>query len=193
MKYFMLDIETMGLDQKADDVLQIGIVEITKGAKGLYWPGKEYCLTLHTEQEPRTAWIRENHKELIEKCKTEGWKLPPEMVREDILNFFKSCGVEGPANLVGLNLMSFDLPFLMEKGYLKKDDFHYRIYELAGAFKTACDVLSIERDALFTLAKQAASEIVIPEGKKHEALFDCYSQLQSLNGVIRLLRRGMAV
>jgi oligoribonuclease (3'-5' exoribonuclease) len=192
MKQFMIDIETMGLDPRADDVLQIGIVELVKGGD-IYRPGKTFQLTLFTEQEPKNEWIRENHKDLLVLCKEKGSFLPPELVREYILRFFRECGVTDKPVLVGLNLMSLDVPFLVEKGYLKKEDFHYRVNELTGAINQAVDVLNVDRETLFVKANDAVPEIVLPMGKKHEALYDCFSQLKLMNGMIRLLRRGMSV
>lgn len=195
MKQFMLDIETMGLNPKTDDVLQIGVIELVKGGD-IYRVGKTYQITLYTDQDIATKdkWIRDNHVELYALCKEKGSYLPPEMVREYLLWFFqKECGLgnEKPV-LVGLNLMSLDIPFLVEKGYLKTSDFHYRVNELTGAINQATDVLGVDRETLFTRAHEAAPEIVLPVGKKHEALYDCFSQLKTMNGMIRLLRRGMS-
>jgi hypothetical protein len=104
--------------------------------------------------------------------------------------------------MMGLNATTFDIPYLTHKGYLQKPvpdqnnklsgDYHYRIYELKGAYNVAKDVLKVDDQTLFAMAEDACPEITLPPGGKHEALYDCYKQLKVLNGVIRLLRNSNA-
>jgi oligoribonuclease (3'-5' exoribonuclease) len=199
MKYFMLDIETMGTDSIADDILEIGILELSV-VNGFYQPGRAYSRTLFTAQKPKNDWIATNHKELLEKCR----KVPmvsANKVRAEILEFFKSCGATGPAMLMGLNLMSLDIPFMVQKGFLcpstsqdsvtLKGDFHYRIYELRGSINTACEVLGLDEKTMLQRAESAFPDIELPPGKKHEAIYDCFRQTRMINGIIRLLRQGL--
>src|SRR5690606_39907279 len=94
-------------------------------------------------------------------------------------------------------------PFLVAKGCLHpskyetgpdgKDvrvgDFHYRIYELGGAVSLAQNVLGYsDRQALTEAAREAYPELELPEGKEHDAIYDCYRQLRMLNGLIRMTR-----
>ncbi len=197
MKHFMLDIESMGTDFDSDDIIQIALLELNRNADGTYKPGDAFCRTLHTSQKPKNDWIANTHKDLLPVCKRTP-RLSAYQVRGEILSFFKSCGVVGPAMIMGLNATTFDVPYLVHKGYLQKPvqnasgklvgDYHYRIYELKGAYNLAQDVLTMENNAMFEKAAKYAPEIELPTGGKHEALYDCYSQLKTLNGLIRILR-----
>lgn len=193
----MIDIETMGTDIDRDDIIQIGILECNKA--GNYWvPGKSYMRTLFTGQVPKDEWIATNHKDLLTIC----YDTPlakPEEIRADILKFIRSCGEEGQFNVIGMNVVGFDLPFLVKKKMLvppttinttRLGDYSYRVYEMRGAINLATDVLNVSDKELFKLAKEASPKLFeLPAGKKHEALFDCYKQLQTLNGVIKLLEK----
>lgn len=196
MKHFMLDIETMGTDFESDDIIQIGMLEVTP-VNGLYQPGRSYCRTLHTSQKPKNDFIRNTHKELLSvsiKCPI----IETAKVRTEILGFFKDCGVNEPALIMGLNASMFDVPFMVKKGFFRPpsqdvnnklvSDYHYRIYELKGAYNLAQDVLGLDSKTLFERAAEMCPEI-IPIGRPHEALYDCYNQLKTLNGIIRLLRQ----
>jgi oligoribonuclease (3'-5' exoribonuclease) len=186
MKHFMLDIETTGTDPEVNHILEIGILEVEFGGNGLHNPGRAYQRTLHYANTPVNEWVKANNSELLNRCR----KVPrctASRVRSEIQSFFTECGVAGPAMIMGLNLHSLDIPFMLKHEYLDKSDLHYRTYELKGSFNTAQEVLMVDTKTLFKLAGEACPEIV-PVGKPHEALFDCYNQLKTLNGVIRLLR-----
>jgi len=196
MKHFMLDIETMGTDMEADDIIQVGLLELTPGPDG-YKPGRSYSRTLFTAQKPKNDWIANTHRDLLEVCRRTPM-VRANQVRNEILEFFEDCGVNEPAMLMGLNATTFDVPFMVQKGFLKRPwndannklqgDYHYRIYELKGAFNLAQDVLGLDSKALYSRAEALCPEVELPEGKKHEALYDCYRQTKVLNGVIRMLR-----
>jgi oligoribonuclease (3'-5' exoribonuclease) len=190
MKHFMLDIETMGTDPTSDDVIQIGILELDE-VDGFFIPGRAFSRTLFTSQKPKDEWIATNHKDLLEVCRRTPMTTAKQ-IRSEILSFFRTCGFVGAAPLMGLNLMSLDIPFLLAKGYLERGDFHYRVYELRGSYNTARIALGLDDKSFFERSAAAYPEIELPAGKKHEALYDCYSQLKTLNGSIRLLRRQLA-
>lgn len=197
-KYFMIDIETMGTNFDRDDVIQIGILEVDKGADGYYRPGRSYLQYLYTEQEPMNEWIRTNHADLLTVCRKEPYRSPTE-IRAGILNFFRSCGVTELAQLMGLNAMGFDVPYLVNKRYMVKPeqgkdnvlrgDYHYRVFELSGVYTVGMNVTGLDRRDFFKVANDACPWIELPRGKKHDALYDCYAQLKTLNGIIRLLKR----
>lgn len=187
MKYFMLDIETLGIDMDKNDIIQIGILELHK--EGPYYkPGKSYQQILNTEQEVTDPWILKNHSELIPLARATEYEAPS-ITRAKILNFIRNCGVTDQFYIMGLNATSFDVPFCVKKGILDKKDFHYRIYELRGAYALAMDVMGLEGKDFFRAANDACPWIELPKGKKHDALYDCYAQLKTLNGIIRLLKR----
>lgn len=199
MQYFMLDIETMGTNPKSDDIIQIAILEVLRQKDGTYQAGNAFCRTLHTSQKPTNDWVANQHRKLLQECRRTP-PTTPEKIRAEILSFFEWCGAEKPVKFIGLNLMSLDIPFLVEKGILEaptvdrlnrlNGDFHYRIYELRGGFNLAEDVTGLSGKELFEAAERLAPDVTMPEGRAHEALFDCYKQLKTLNGLIRLLKVG---
>lgn len=111
-----------------------------------------------------------------------------------------------PKFFMGWNASNFDLEFLFRKGvmvssyYVKegdkevlKGDAHYRVYEQTGAIEFLMDVTGLDRKALMSLAEAMIPEEVklkLPEGKEHDALYDCYSQINMMNGLIALGRSG---
>jgi hypothetical protein len=182
----MLDIETMGTSIESDDIIQIGLLEVIEDGD-YYRAGKSYSRTLHTSQKPKNTWIEENHRDLLPVCRRTPM-VSVAAVRTEILAFFAECGVTGPAELIGLNATTFDVPFMLRAGYLKTGDYHYGIYELKGAMKFAQKALKIDPKQLVARAHDAWPDIELPAGKKHEALYDCYSQLKTLNGLLWLAR-----
>lgn len=186
-KYFMVDIETMGVSTKNDDVLQIAILECIKNDRGFYIPARTFNKIIHTEQVTTDPWILKTHATLLPISRATEYESPTE-IRAQILAFFKQCGVDRP-ELMGLNAGMFDIPSLLNHGYLKDGDIHYRVYELTGTFNLAQDVLGLDRrDKLFKIVNAACDWIELPTGSKHEAMYDCYSQLKALNGCIKVLR-----
>jgi oligoribonuclease (3'-5' exoribonuclease) len=198
MKYFMLDIETTGVELETDSILQVALLEMDfSPAVGIYTAGREFVRTLRYTDTPEREWIRNTHRDLLKRCKT----IPhqsAEQIRTEILTFFKQCGVTGPAMIMGVNVAAFDLPFMTKKGLLIKPtqdannnvvgDYHYRVYELKGAYNLAQDILKIDSKELFKRAERAFL-MSTPPGKPHEALYDCYMQFRTLNGVLRLLEK----
>lgn len=192
-KMFMVDIETMGVDVKNHDILQIGILECIKNERGFYVPARSFLKVVHSDQETTDPWILKHHAELIPLSRAAEYESPTE-IRAQILGFFAQCGVIEKANLMGLNACVFDIPSLVNHGYLKDGDFHYRVYELTGAYNLAQDALGLERrDKLFELTNAACDWIDLPATKKHDAMYDCYSQLKSLNGCIKLLQQNVSL
>ncbi len=187
MKYFMLDIETMGIDFDQHDIIQIGLLELNKTGR-YYEPGRSYVQVLHTDQQSTDPWILKTHAKLLPRSQAAEYEAPT-VTRAKILNFVRNCGVDDKIMVMGLNAGTFDIPFCVKKGLLKKEDYHYRIFELTGAYNLAQDILNLNRrDELFKVANEACPWIT-PEGEAHDALYDCYSQLKTLNGIINLTRK----
>lgn len=183
----MIDIETTGVSPINDDVLQIGILECIKNSRGFYVPARSFNKILHFDDVVTDPWILKTHSTLLPLCRMAPYESPTE-VRAQILAFFHQCDITEKANLMGLNAGMFDIPALVSHGFLKTEDIHYRVYELTGAFNLAQDVLGLERrDQLFKVANDAC-DWVAPSGTKHDAIYDCYSQLKALNGCIKLLQ-----
>lgn len=183
----MLDIETMGVDFDKHDIIQVGLLELNKTGR-YYEPGRSYVQVLNTEQKSDDPWILKTHANLLPVSYRTPYEAPT-VTRAKLLGFIRSCGVDDKAMLMGVNIGSFDVPFCVRKGLLKRDDYHYRLFELTGAYNLAQDVLNINRrDELFKVAHEACPWIV-PQGEAHDALYDCYNQARTLNGIINLLKK----
>jgi DNA polymerase III epsilon subunit-like protein len=203
MKYFMLDIETMGTDPVNDDVIQIALLELVKDKSGYYQAGRYLDKLLCTEQTPKNAWIATNHKELLRRVGT-GQTPAPGLVRSYLREFFNQCGATEPARLMGMNLAMLDIPFMVTKRYLTRaqtdadnklvGDFHYRVYELRGVVDAALDVFNVDEKLLYKLAAEASPTKYLPKDRtSHDALYDCYKQLNTLNGILALHRSGLSL
>lgn len=202
-KHFMIDIETTGVDQKNDVILQVGILECDFNPIDGYWkPGRSLEFIQYTDREPQTPFAMAHQKELYEKCRKANKFYDARKGRKEITDFFASCGALAPnVFLMGWNASNFDVPFLVNAGWLMPSryetvngteimvgDFHYRIYELGGAINFAADVKRWTRSDMIEAALAVPSEFDLPEGKEHDALFDCYKQLKILNGLLFRLR-----
>lgn len=202
-KHFMLDIESTGIDSKKEDLLQIGILECD--FDGRFWkPGRSFELIQHSDRKPESQFAKEHMAKLYEVC-NRAPKWEAENIRWMILDFFTKCGATPPdVYLMGWNASNFDVPFLVDKGVLqpsyyeigpdgkdiRRGDFHYRIYELGGAISLIANKFpNTDRKHLCEEAKKLDQIVPLPQGKEHDALFDCYSQLKILNGLIELARQ----
>lgn len=203
-KHFMIDIETTGIDPIKEDLLQIGVLEVDYDeAAGFWTPGRSFELIQHTNRKPESEFAKKHMAALYERCNVAAITWPSD-VRGRLLHFFRECGANTPdVYLMGWNASNFDVPFLVHKNCLRpseyetdaegKDvrvgDFHYRIYEIGGAVSLAQNALGYsDRNALTEDALAAYPEIEMPEGKEHDAIYDCYRQLRLLNGLIRMTR-----
>lgn len=199
-KHFMIDIESTGTDVVRDEILQIGVLEL-EFLMGYWRPGKSLEFELHTNRHPVSEFAKANQSELFEKCHNTPFVAAP-AIRSTLLRFFKSCGAISPnVYVMGWNASGFDMPMLVNRGYLEphryvtdqygKDqpagDFHYRVYEIAGAIALAENVLCLDRSELIVDALALDTVIQLPEGRKHDALYDCYRQAKLLNGLIYML------
>lgn len=193
-KYYMVDIETSGLKPSESEILQIAILEVMKDPSGYFYPGRSYEKILHFDQTVTDEWILKTHNNLLARCKAVEYQSPTE-VRAEIIRFFQQGGQKN-IYLMGLNAAIFDYPWLVNKGYLKEGDTHYRIFELTGAYGLAQTVLHLngddakDRKTFFEMANGSCEWIELPKNvTAHNALYDCYSQLKTLNGCIKLLRK----
>lgn len=203
-KHFMLDIETTGIQPDQHDLLQIGCLEVDFDPKTRLWKsGKWIELLVHSDKKPQSEFAKENMAALYDRCNKAEYQ-PASYYRGALTSFFAVCGAKAPnVFIMGWNASNFDLPFLQHKGILRpsgyvteygKDrqvgDTHYRVYEIAGAIGLALNVTGMERETLLDEALKLglASGVKLPEGKDHDALYDCYKQLAQLNGLIEIMR-----
>jgi len=206
-KHFMVDIESTGVDIERDEILQVGILEVTWA--GRQWePGRNLEFLIRSERQPESAFAKEHMADLYRRCN----EVKPESrsaMRNRILGFFLECGAKNvnETYLMGWNASNFDVPFLVAWQLLRPSryetqpdgtdkmvgDFHYRIYEIGGAVSLVQNLLNApDRNGLLERARAAfpIPPEQMPAGKPHDALYDCYSQLQLLNGLLCLARVG---
>lgn len=189
----MIDIETSGLDPNTGEILQIGILEVIKDPQGYFYAGRSFEKILHFDEPITDEWILKTHKDLLPRCKAAIYQSPTE-VRAEIVRFFQQSGAKN-IYLMGLNAAIFDYPWLVNKGYLKKNDVHYRIFELTGSYGLAQAVLHLDGDraddrkTFFDMANSSCEWVELPKRSAHDAIYDCYSQLKTLNGCIKLMRK----
>lgn len=192
----MIDIEATGIDPDRE--------EDWDGSEWVAGRSKEWFL--RCDREPQSEFAREHMVELFRKCNAAPL-LTIERLRWELLEFFRACGTKDCSDtfMMGWNCSNFDLPFLIAKGVLMagryetvdgKDqmvgDFHYRIYEMGGAVSLAQNARGEkDRAKLLEQARSLDCRPYLPKtGKKHDALYDCYAQLQLLNALIVLAKRG---
>src|ERR1041384_482286 len=110
-KHFMIDIETTGIDPTKEDLLQIGVLELT--FSGSYWlPGRSLEITQHSGRKPGSEFAKKHMTALYERCNKAEWR-SPESIRAELLEFFGACGEKAPnIYAMGWNASNFDLPFL---------------------------------------------------------------------------------
>jgi hypothetical protein len=205
-KMLMLDIETTGIDPACEDLLQIGMLEMT-WEKDHWEGGKQLSYVVFSNRAPVTSFAREHMKGLYELCNVAP-RLNVRFTRRVVLDFAQSCG-QTPPNLrfCGWNAGIFDVPFLVAKGVLKPTgyktvdgqdvrigDFHYRIYDLQAALRFVADAFGVEvaggsgQTAVAGLAKNPY-QCPLPDGKTdHDALYDCVKQLNLLNDLLATVR-----
>lgn len=205
---FMVDIETTSADKSKAQILEIGIVACSWSKQGILLPKKknpDYHTYLHYAGDPETNFAKEHQLELFALCNKTVPK-EPELIREGILSFFKEHHAQTPVTVLGLNSAGFDMPLLSKHGILKESvwvdngdtqdlvgDYHYRIEDITGARMMAMRVTGLDYSSLTNAAVALCPEIKLPEGKAHDAIYDCYRQIQMYNGLIRLVRGGRMV
>lgn len=199
-KHFMIDIESTGVDFVKDDVLEIGVVEID--FSGGYWvPGRVFHTFLHSIRKPESQFAKERMEAVYRSANAS--TVTTEQARHWLLSWLKQCGKVGHDVLfVGWNAANFDVSMLNAKGILKRPgyetidgkdiqvgDHHYRVYEMCGAIQLACDVL-LKPYEDFKEHIKTAYDMPLPEGKEHDAIYDCYMQIKMLNGLIKVMREA---
>lgn len=217
-KHYMIDIETTGVNQESDDILQVAMVEIEHaralGSDGSYWhpTGRYYNSFIHNPRQPESDFAKKHMKEIYQRCN----EIPPlinlELVAKEVRFFVHENNYFGgthmrPKFFMGWNASNFDMPFMFKKGLLTpsfydKDpktgeeelygDAHYRIYEQTGSVQVLSDMTGLDRKTLETLAMGLnPTGLSLPTGKEHDALYDCYKQIIMQNGLIKIGRMGI--
>lgn len=205
---FMIDIESTGVDVKNDEILQIALLELNLKEDGFWHPNRSYQTMLHYGGAPTSEFARKHMTALYDKANNTPWRSGYD-INLDIIKFVAQCLGKGMTELspldvtmCGANASGFDLPFLENKGILTKmryittaagkdvafGDYSYRVYELTGAIEVLSDVTQASDRKAMSNAAADSYALPLPEGKEHEALYDCYKQTKLLNGIIKTLR-----
>jgi len=216
--YVMVDIETTGTNKETDDILEIAMVEITRNDKGFWVPtSRAFHRRVFSERQPENDFAKREMAALYAECN----KLDPlldgqDAVTSGVKEFLHGPGWEleahfEPKFFIGWNASNFDLEFLFKKDVMTpsyyvmdekkgkevlKGDAHYRVYEQTGAIEYLSDVTGLDRWTLLKVAETCIPkeyELELPKGKKHDALVDCYSQINMMNGLIALGRKAFTV
>jgi hypothetical protein len=205
-KHFMIDIETTGVDQETDDILQVALVEIEY--KYPYWhlTGRSYQSLIHSKRQPESDFAKKHMADLYKACNEAPEELNLNFVSEEIYRFIHlGDKTMSPKFFMGWNASNFDMPFMFKRGLLTPSfykrvdgkevlmgDAHYRIYEQTGALNIIQNITGLKNDTIKKLAEDLnPTKIVLPKGKSHDALYDCYWQIIMMNGLIEIGRKGI--
>lgn len=216
--YYMVDIETTGTDKDDDEILQIAVVPIQFEADGRgnkFWLPtyhEPFNRKVYSDRQPTSEFAKKHMTKLYAECNA----LNPE--RDDIGSVSEHLRIwlhgeenytkhhQDPKFFMGWNASNFDLEFLFRKGalhptyYLDLDgkgeklygDAHYRVYEQTGAIEFMLDITGLSRKVLMDLALEMCPDHVKIKNANlsHDAVDDCYYQINLMNGLLELGRRG---
>ena len=202
----MIDIETTGVNREKDSILEVALVEIEMVDK--YWrpTWREFHMTLHYAGSPENEFAKKHMSELYKKCNETDKRENYSSLRHDLQKYIHADGeINTPKFFMGWNASNFDLPFIFEKKILNpshydqvngkeelRGDVHYRIYEQTGALNLLVNMTGLSRSLVQDLAEELNPvPLKLPKGKQHDALVDCYSQINMMNGLIEIGRRGI--
>lgn len=215
---FMLDLETTGVDENKDDILEVGILEVQWPFKhGQYWvPGHSFNFVFHNKRQPDNLFAKEQMAELYKLCNETPEENTIELCRIRMIDWLGSLGVKRPngMKIMGMSIASLDIPFclkhkLLEKQGYKPDpndptkevatgDFHYRMHEQQGGIELCMKAIGYmgDRSAFVDMIREVYTTAIPEESpaalagacKPHRALYDCYKQVDIENGLIHMLR-----
>ena len=168
-------------------------------------------LTLHSKRQPTNIFAIEHMGKLYKKCNEQPESQDYSWATDKIRNFIHAEGAvipypHRPKFFMGWNASNFDCEFLIQKGILEGSkyveidgkevltgDIHYRIYEQTGALNLLLNSTGLSKKSLFALGGDLIPEHIkceLPLGKKHDALYDCYEQINTMNGMIAIAKKG---
>lgn len=203
LKYIHIDVETTGTDLRSDDILQIGLVQVTfDGSR--YQTGLQLEIFVPTKRLPTSAFDKEHLLPIYDKCRSIQEPSPAE-IRSQILNFFRLCGETTRPILMGWNLGGLDIPLMVRHGFLvpprkvpvvggrdvDSGDYHHRSYDIQSVFQFAENYLGISSSELF----DRVDAKIMAHGNlpRHNAIADCIRQTLRLNGVLELVSQHATI
>jgi oligoribonuclease len=135
MRYISIDIETTGLEEERDQIIEIGIVEEnTKEEKEIKELKRFHCYVENKRIEGNAYAIGMNAEKIKRISKREpGFNyLKPEEVVDSIKEWLKEIGYKENERIViaGKNVGIFDLQFLKRlKGWEEELNIHHRVLD----------------------------------------------------------------
>lgn len=206
-KCIMIDLETTGISPDTEDLLQIGMLEMTF-VENHWVGGRTLNIMQHSNREPETAFARKHMVEMYKRANETPY-ITPQLIRAQIINFAQTCSMAPPdIKFMGWNAGIFDIPFLVAKGILEPSvykqvgdkeirvgDFHYRIYDITGALEFMKNLLGTDSiDDIKKMFEHLEGRHIaeLPAGKAHDAIYDCVSQMNFLNDLLLLAKQTWA-
>lgn len=202
--HYMVDIETTGVDKERDRILEVAAIELRYDAGFWHPTGRAFHELLHYSGQPESEFAKKHMTELYKKCGEQEKHKNTTYVSKLLKSFIHDGKDNTPKFFMGWNASTFDIPFLIAKEMLTPSyyetvngrdkllgDVHYRIYEQTGALNYVVDMTGLSRKDTRALAESLnPTGIVLPEGKAHDALYDCYWQTILMNGLISIGRNN---
>lgn len=207
LKLVMLDLETTGTDPKTTEILEIGAV-LVELHEGVMTPKQNFHVYIQTDTKanPENPFVMKFQKNLYDHCnnlpKTENL----EKAKKEFKNFLdESFPNQNPSKLdtlpqfTGQNFSVFDSQYLLHNGLLQasthnekneiKASYNYRSLEIQSYSIVLAQALGYKSATDFmNYAASLDTETELPEGNSHTALYDCYKQIKSFNGLMKILK-----
>ncbi len=188
MTMYMIDIETTGLEQNCE-ILQCAVLEMIPTEDKLYLPGNMIEFIQFQKDRPTTDFQKEHQQALFRRCNTTPY-VDPKAINHLMTRFFLGSGSSEQPRLCGWNIGVFDLDRLKANGWLMPDQYHFRTYEMAGAIELAIDISRLRREDVLSAARFRSTDHrkLVADRGAHDAVYDCFQQLDLLNGLIKVMR-----
>lgn len=191
----MINIETNGTDRNNMEVLEVAALPVYMDPFTGYYAFSginPFSCLIHSRSEPKSDLAKRTQVGLYKLCN----ELPAEQdkahCREKFLGWLNLIGRDRwSRNMVGKNVVTFDLDILDQVGILLKDEYHYRVHEQTGGIFLLEGAMKLGRDEVCQAALAVTPTPIPKEIKElgsHRALYDCYEQVALENGMIRLIR-----
>lgn len=202
----MTDLETTGTNPLTTEILEIGAVEVELH-NGVMTPKKDFHAYIQTDTKanPENPFVMKFQKHLYEKCNSLPKTENLEKAKQGFSNFLKECFPnQNPKDLnslpqfCGQNFSIFDSQYLLNYGFLQPSKhnekneitatYNYRSLELQSFSIVLAQALGYKSATEFmTYASSLDTVVTLPEGNAHTAIYDCYQQIKSFNGVMKIL------
>lgn len=192
----MIDIETNGTDRNNMEVLEVAALPVYMDPQLGYYKTSSispFSCLIHSRSEPKSDFAKRTQVGLYKLCNELPETYTYGYCRMMLLQWLEMVGKDRwSRNMVGKNVVTFDLEILDQAGILLKDEYHYRVHEQTGGIFLLEGAMGIGRDEVYQAALAVTPTPIPKEIKElgsHRALYDCYEQVALENGLIRLIRQ----